>query len=77
MVEYGAFSHKIDYVSSKSQRACKLLHWVKSYCNFGEQGGFYQVVELHRKDSAPAACTVGLFFICHVTHNTQGVVNIV
>ena len=44
MVEDVGFSHKIDYVNflgeSKSQMASKLLHWVKSYGDFGEWGNF-------------------------------------
>ena len=41
MVEDGAFSHKIDYVTiflgdSKSQRASNLHYWFKSYNNFAE-----------------------------------------
>ena len=42
-VEDGAFIHNIEYFSifslkSKSQRAYKLLPWVKSYGDFGEGG---------------------------------------
>ena len=37
---YGAFSHKIDYVTifgdSKSRRAFKSLYWFKSYNDFAE-----------------------------------------
>ena len=34
MVADGAFSHKIEYVKFLGQS--KLLHWVKSYGDFGE-----------------------------------------
>ena len=45
MAEDGTLSHKIDYVpfflgESKSRRASKSLHWVKSYGDFGERGDF-------------------------------------
>ena len=44
VVEDGAFSHKMDYVSifgeSKSWRASKSLHWFKRYGNFGEWRDF-------------------------------------
>ena len=68
LFKYGALSHKIDYVLNflgdfKSWRASKSHHWITSYSNFGERGGFYQVVELHREGSASAACTAGLFMI--------------
>ena len=43
VVEHGAFSPKIDYVSVffgdfKSQRASKSHHCFKGYSNFGERG---------------------------------------
>ena len=39
----------------------KLLHWFKSYGDFGEQGDFYLLVELHREGSEPGAA--GLFLL--------------
>ena len=42
IVEDGAFSYKIDYVTidSKCQRASKLHYWFMSYGDFAELVGF-------------------------------------
>ena len=65
MVKDGAFSHSQSRIfskflgASKSPRASKSLHWVKSY------GGFGEAVKLHREGSAPAACAAVLFIRGH------------
>ena len=66
MVEYGAFSHKIEYVTiflgdSKSQRASKSHYWFKSYGDFAEWVDFAYWWSFSGGGSASAACAAGLF----------------
>ena len=62
MVEDGAFSHKIDYVTIfKEILNLEGLYWFKSYGDFAEWVNFAYWWSFSSKGSASAACAAGLF----------------
>ena len=66
IIEDGAFSHKIDYVTiffgdSKSQTAFKSHYWFKSYCDFAEWVDLAYWWSFSGKGPVSAASAAGLF----------------
>ena len=71
MVEYGAFSHKIDYVTNFKE----ILHYhyrFKSYDNFAEWVDFAYWWTFSGERSESAACAAGLLrmFCTEYLHGT-------